>query len=204
MTRSGQRRVVVGVDGSPPSLAALRHAVSQARCRNAELYVVHARRPVKNIDTIHVGYFDAEGWAHEFAAEQQRRLEEANILEHEGRALIASSLDEAVGGVPHDIVVKEIVTVGKPARALLAQAWSADDLMVVGTRGGHRWRHPRRRSVSRYCAGHAPCPVLVVPPEETATPIQLQPRKSHATPARPVVPPAPLTRSGGARQLAKM
>ena len=204
MTRSGQRRVVVGVDGSPQSLAALRHAVAQARCRNAALYVVHARRPVKNIDTPHVGYFDAEGWAHEFAAEQERRLEEANILEQEGRALIASSLDEAVGGVPRDIVVKEIVTVGTPGRALLAQAWSADDLMVVGTRGGHRWHHPRRRSVSRYCAGHAPCPVLIVPPEETAAPVRPQPRRSHVTPARLDVPRTPPTPSGGTRQLAKM
>lgn len=203
MTRSGQRRVVVGVDGSPQSLAALRHAVAQARCRNAELYVVHARRPVKNIDAPHVSYFDAEGWAHEFAAEQQRRLEQATILEHEGRALIASSLDQAVGGVPHDIVVKEIVTVGKPARSLLAQAWSPEDLMVVGTRGGRRWHHPLRHSVSRYCAGHAPCPVLVVPPEETAVPMLPGPRQSHTTPVRLDIPRTLRRRSGGTRQLAK-
>jgi nucleotide-binding universal stress UspA family protein len=199
MTRYGRRRVVVGVDGSPQSLAALREAVAQARCRRAALHVVHARRPVKNTDTPHVSYFDAEGWAHEFAAEQQRRLEEAAVLEQEGRAMIAVSLDRAVGGVPADIEVNEFVSIGKPERALLAQAWSGDDLIVVGTRGGHRWRHPRRRSVSRYCAGHAPCPVLVVPPEEAAEPVS--PQTPHAgTPATAEIPAA---RSGGPRELAK-
>lgn len=167
ITQVRQRRVVVGVDGSPLSLAAVRQAVAQARCRGAELRVVYARPPVEvtgfpalvDRDLSAVGSMS-------LAAAQQRARYEAATRDEEGRALIAAALEQAVGGTPLDITVHWIVAVGKPGPALVAQAWSGDDLLVLGTRGGRRWRHLRRGSISRYCTRHADCPVLVVPNDD--------------------------------------
>jgi nucleotide-binding universal stress UspA family protein len=100
------------------------------------------------------------------AITQQQALREATIRAEEGRALIAACLHEAVGGIPSDVTVSVVVAVGKPGPELLAQAWRDDDLLVLGTRGGRRWHHLRRASVSRYCTRRARCPVLVVPNDE--------------------------------------
>jgi hypothetical protein len=58
--------------------------------------------------------------------------------------------------------------------------------------------------VSRYCAGHAPCPVLVVPPEEAA-PEEVSGPASRQTPqaGTPATADIPQSRSGGPRELAK-
>jgi len=159
MSRSGQGRVVVGVDGSPQSLAALREAVGQARRRRAELHVVHVRRPASPKSNMY--YFDAEGTAYGLTASQKVLARENFLLDRDALALIEDCFDRAVGGTPRDILVTKIVLVGRPVKALVRQAWQAGDLIVVGTRGSRRWRHPLRRSVSRYCAVHAQCGVLV-------------------------------------------
>lgn len=167
ITPGRQRRVVVGVDSSVLSLAAVRQAVAQARCRRAELRVVYARRPVKVTDlpTLVDGDLSAVG-PMSIAAARDQAIYEAAIRDEEGRALIAAALQHAVGGTPRDIVVTPVVAVGRPGPALVEQAWSGDDLLVLGTRGGWRWRHLRRGSISRYCARHGHCPVLVVPNDD--------------------------------------
>jgi K+-sensing histidine kinase KdpD len=54
------RRVVVGVDGSPASEAALRWAIREAAAHNADLDVVHAfRAPTGPIRGPNPGYLDA-------------------------------------------------------------------------------------------------------------------------------------------------
>lgn len=167
ITRERQRRVVVGVYSSALSLAAVRQAVAQARCRGAELRVVYARRPVKVTDLPAPadGELSAVGWTN-VAAAQEQAFREAAIRDEEGRALIAAVLEHAVGGTPRDIAVRPVVSIWRPGPALVAQAWSGDDLLVLGTRGGRRWRHLRRGSISRYCTRHGHCPVLVVPNDE--------------------------------------
>jgi Universal stress protein family len=64
--------------------------------------------------------------------------------------------------------VHRTVLVGRPGAELASLGRLDDDLLVVGTRGGRQWRHPGRRSVSRYCATHSRCPTLVVPRAELA------------------------------------
>lgn len=109
ITQTRRRHVVVGVDGSPQSLAALRQAVSQARCRSAELQVVYAREPVKVTDATPLADGDlAPAGARNAAAEQQARYE-AFARDEEGRALISAALRHAVGGTPRDIVVIPVV-----------------------------------------------------------------------------------------------
>jgi nucleotide-binding universal stress UspA family protein len=82
--------------------------------------------------------------------------------------VIATSLDEALGGTPADLTVHRTVLVGRPGAELAALGRLDDDLLVVGTRGGRQWRHPGRGSVSRYCVTHSRCPTLVVPRGELA------------------------------------
>jgi nucleotide-binding universal stress UspA family protein len=53
---SGRRLVVVGVDGSPNSLAALYRAVGEARQRAAGMLIVHAVPAHARYDTVTRGY----------------------------------------------------------------------------------------------------------------------------------------------------
>lgn len=73
---------------------------------------------------------------------------------------------QALGAIPTDLEVHVVVEAGGSAATLVTEASRASDLLVVGTNDGRRWRHPWRRSVSKRCATHAHCPVLVVPAGE--------------------------------------
>lgn len=150
------------MDGSGQSLAAVRLALTQARCRGTELRVVYARPPVEPHDLALLVDLPTTGSIRVVAAQQRARTE-ATIRDAEGRALIAAALAESVGGMPRHVAVHPVVAVGEPGPALVAQAWSGDDLLVLGTRGGQRWHHLRRGSISHYCIRHAACPVLLVP-----------------------------------------
>jgi hypothetical protein len=60
--------------------------------------------------------------------------------------------------------VECVIVRGAPGPALVATADDPNDLLIVG--GGRRGRLAGIRvgSVSRYCFGHANCPLLIVPP----------------------------------------
>jgi nucleotide-binding universal stress UspA family protein len=153
--RAGSRdqdRVIVGVDASLAGLAALREAVEQARCRQAELRVVHVRRAAVPRFT--------EATASGEVSEQI--LAEITKADHAALGLIETCLQRALGNVPSDVSIDPVVAVGNVADELCRRVGRDGDLLVVGTRGGRRWRHPHRRSVSRYCLTHAGCAVLVV------------------------------------------
>lgn len=57
-------------------------------------------------------------------------------LDSEAEERIADSLERALGGPPSDMIVRRLVIVGDPARALANVGWRGDDLLVVGTDGG--------------------------------------------------------------------
>jgi nucleotide-binding universal stress UspA family protein len=160
-------RVIVGVDGSLGSLRALRQAVIEARRRHAELAVVHVRAPVlPNAPATFSGLPDPLPWPDPDVARARDR---------EAEALIATCIDEALGGPPEDITVRIVVAVGAPRSSLVQLVRCDADLLVVGT--NRRRRRPlRRRPVGRYCVAHAHCPVLVVPPDDFARALQ---REEH-------------------------
>ncbi|WP_233498881.1 universal stress protein [Blastococcus sp. TF02A-26] len=60
------------------------------------------------------------------------------------------------------------VTQGAPSDVLVQRARGAA-LLVVGSRGRGAVRAALLGSVALHCVMHAPCPVLVVHPERTAT-----------------------------------
>jgi nucleotide-binding universal stress UspA family protein len=146
--------VVVGVDGSEASLAALRFALDEARARGAALVALHAwQLPLTEAP----GPFLLElpELAGPTVAEVADRLEEA------AAHVLDRALEEVAGPSP-GVPIERRVVERAPAPALLAAAADAD-LLVVGTRGHGGFAGLRLGSVAAHCASHSPCPVVVVP-----------------------------------------
>jgi nucleotide-binding universal stress UspA family protein len=137
-------RIVVGVDASDHARRALRWAVEEARLRSAHLVVVHAapRPDVLALPAV------LELPSHdEIVAGGERLLEQRLAgLDTEG------------------LTVTTQVQVGSSAGLLCSQAQGAD-LIVVGARGLGGFRGLLLGSVTQQVVAHAPCPVVVVPPE---------------------------------------
>jgi nucleotide-binding universal stress UspA family protein len=140
----GDRRVVVGVDGSGPSRAALRRAAEEARTHEAVLEVVAAW---SFLDQATGAPFDPQY----------------------GEATVRTQLEQIVKDELGDEPVPSLalrVENDLPARALLAAADGAW-LVVVGSRGIGGFKGLLLGSVSTQLAHHAPCPVLIVRGQET-------------------------------------
>jgi len=135
--------VVVGVDGSEPSGAALHWAVAEATRRDARLEVVHAYH-----DTQVVLPFGP-----------------TTVPDHEGLEQASKSLlDQMVAGAVGPSGLPQIETISSPvgAAAALRDAARTAALLVVGSRGRGGLRALGIGSVSLQCVHHAPCPVVVV------------------------------------------
>ncbi len=142
-------RIVVGVDGSDGSRAALRWAVEEARLRGDDLDVVAAWQfPVYSVPAgvVWTGTLD---WS--------------SLAEPTERMLADLIADATVEGEP-GVTVRRTVLEGAPAPVLLEAAAGAD-LLVLGARGHGGFRTLLLGSVSNQCAHHAPCPVVIVPAE---------------------------------------
>jgi nucleotide-binding universal stress UspA family protein len=134
-------RVVVGVDGSARSLAALQWAGAEARTRDAELDVVHAWQLPMMTSPPMVAVFPDMG-----------------TLEDNGRAVLDAALAHPA---LKDVAVHGHLTAWGAAGALLQRATGAG-LLVAGTRGLGRVAGTLLGSVSRQLLHHAPCPVVVI------------------------------------------
>ena len=141
----GAPRIVVGVDGSPTSRAALRWAVRQAKFTGGIVDAVVAWE----IPMVLQSY----GWAPIY-------VEEAGDFEADARKLLDTVIGEEVGSADSDRV-RSLVVNGHPAEALIDAADGAD-LLVVGSRGHGSFAEALLGSVSQHCVHHAPCPVLIV------------------------------------------
>jgi nucleotide-binding universal stress UspA family protein len=139
--------IVVGVDGSPASRAALRWAAAQAGRTGAALQAV----AVWDYQTLH-------GWGVDAPTDDAAAAS--------GDAL-ARTVRTVLGTDPA-IEVRETVAVGHPARVLVELARDAE-LLVVGSRSHGAVSDALLGSVSAYCTHHAHCPIVVVRPEP-ATP----------------------------------
>jgi nucleotide-binding universal stress UspA family protein len=140
-------RIVVGVDGSDESRAALRFALEEARLRGAALRCVHAwSYPVLS---------DATGLAAGVTAELAGRLGQ------DAEELLGSVVSEVAGESP-GVEIEQAVAEGPPASVLIDAAEGAD-LLVVGSRGRGGFAGLILGSVSQQCATHARCPVVIVP-----------------------------------------
>ena len=132
------RRIVVGVDRSEHSLAALRYADRLAQAFGAELVAVNAWAS----PTSYMGLEEGPAELRERAAV---RLEE--------------SVTRAFANYPPDRIATEVEE--GDAATVLIQASADADLLIVGSRGHGGFAGLLLGSVSAQCVEHARCPVLV-------------------------------------------
>jgi len=136
-------RIVVGVDGSEPSLEALRWAGRQASLTGAALEAVMAWEMP-----------GAWGWGGLPGLPEDFDLEEP----------AAQALSEAVSkALPREQArgVSQVVVMGNPAEAILDRGQGAE-LIVMGVRGLGTFKATLLGSVSHTVTLHASCPVVVV------------------------------------------
>src|SRR5690349_1707038 len=137
-------RVVVGVDGSAGSRAALEQAWLRAARSGADLDVVSVL-PAQHV------------WSRP-APDVQRSDEALADTEIRARALVDELVAEGLAGA---VVVRIRAVPGQPAGVLVEAAEGASAL-VVGSRGRGAVRSAVLGSVALHCVTHARCPVEVV------------------------------------------
>jgi nucleotide-binding universal stress UspA family protein len=133
-------RLVVGVDGSEPSKAALRWAARFLASNGGRIDAVIAW---------HVP--PSYGWA----------FTDPEWHPDQNAEKVLTETVDAVFGTDRPPGTRLIVREGNPAKALLDETKDAE-LLVVGSRGHGGFAGLLLGSVSAKCAEHAKCPVLVV------------------------------------------
>jgi nucleotide-binding universal stress UspA family protein len=141
------KTIVVGVDGSQPSLHALRWAVDEARLRSAKVVAVLA-------------------WSLPAVSTTHEALHVLSVdFEETARGALGRSVQRVA---PHvGVEIEELVSEGPAAAALLAVADDAD-MLVVGSRGLGGFKGLLLGSVSQQVTQHALCPVVVIRTPEDA------------------------------------
>lgn len=140
------RRIVVGLDHSPESIAAMRWAATFARAGADELHVVHA-------------------YAQQLAPSGERLMEV--LRANEARRATARSVTAAAvrllrAGRP-DLNIDGSAVIGDPIAVLSGQSVSADLIVIGGaSRSTESFRGPGR-SIGWRIAIRSACPVVVVP-----------------------------------------
>ncbi len=169
-------RVVVGVDGSPGSLAALRWAVREAGIRKAELCLMLAWQSHPNwggiTSPVAGGIASGAGVGlmlpSDTIVQQDAPVATATMAggHHETEVaaynVLEASLASIAGPATADVLITQAAVEGHPANALLASV-TASDLLVVGSRGHGEFARALLGSISQHVVNHAPCPVVVVP-----------------------------------------
>ena len=140
--------VLVGVDGSPESAAALKYAVAEANRRGAGLRVVSTYFPE----------YSVHGRTEPLTASEP-------AIEDDVEAQIRGMVDEALAG---DAPPVEIVVAAGPAAGVLIDKSGEVDVLVLGHRGRGGFASMLLGSVSLQCVLHARCPVIVVRPTGSA------------------------------------
>lgn len=140
--------IVVGVDGSTASVAALRWAMQTAAATGDQVEAITAwDYPTGSGMAARFGNWDP-------AADAQKVVDE--------------TIDAAF---PKDrpVNIRKAVRQGHPAQVLIEASRGAR-MLVVGSRGRGGFVGLLLGSVSAYCAEHAPCPVVVIRPMKRPTP----------------------------------
>jgi nucleotide-binding universal stress UspA family protein len=134
-----KRPILVGLDGSGPSAAALEWAAHEAALRDTGLHILHAYPwPLMGVP---LDPRQTPAWA---GAEQ----------------MMADAARTAERCLPRGNVHTELVT--DPAAATLIERSAGAALVVVGTRGRGGFRELLVGSVALQVAGHAAAPVVLV------------------------------------------
>jgi nucleotide-binding universal stress UspA family protein len=156
------RRIVVGVDGSAESAAALRWACREASLRGAEVHAVHVR----------------EANYHSLASYAAASAGAEDDLEEMWRSVLPDQ-----GGTCQ---VRTEVVEGLAPRVLLDRCADAD-MLVLGTASDVPGASRSAGPVIRACLRRAACPVVVISAAQQQIPRHEPPmRPSGAQPVLPV------------------
>ncbi|MEU9009378.1 universal stress protein [Streptomyces sp. NPDC048479] len=136
-------RIVVGVDGSAPSIRALRWAVRQSELTGDPVEAVISWE------------YPAAGWASMVPGVSPDFDPEALATQ-----ILADSLMETLGAERAAAITQKVM-IGNAAQALIEQADGAS-LLVVGHRGYSGFKATLLGSVGLHVTQHAPCSVVVV------------------------------------------
>ena len=135
------RRIVVGVDGSVESVAALRWACREASLRGAEVHAVHVR----------------EEQRHSFASYAVPALSTEDDVSIDIDDLVKSVQADHAPGV--EVRAEEVE--GLAARVLLDRCAGAD-MLILGTSNDVPGELRSAGPVIRACLRRATCPVVVI------------------------------------------
>jgi nucleotide-binding universal stress UspA family protein len=136
-----EARIVVGLDGSKSSIAALEWAAGQATLTGSTLDVLTTWE-----------WPTSYGWSFPFP-------EDFDPAE-ETRKSVGGILDSAKVAHP-DVDLHSVILEGHAAPSLVEAARGAR-LLVVGSRGHSEFSGMLLGSVSEFCAHHASCPVVII------------------------------------------
>jgi nucleotide-binding universal stress UspA family protein len=136
-----ERRIVVGVDGSAPSKAALAWAIGQAKLTGAV------------VDAVIAWQFPA---TYGYPAPAIPNADFEDIA----ASVVADAIAE-VSGAAGPVKIRSTVVEGNAAQVLLGESAGAD-LLVVGNRGHGGFVEALLGSTGQHCVHHATCPVVVI------------------------------------------
>jgi nucleotide-binding universal stress UspA family protein len=139
-----EHRIIVGVDGSPSSKAALAWAVQQAELTGGTVEAVIAWQYPLAFATSYAPIGSLSDT--DFAATAEK--------------LLGQAINETVDS-SSPVKVSATARHGNAAQLLLDAARGAD-LLVVGSRGHGGFTEALLGSVSQHCVHHAPCPVVII------------------------------------------
>jgi nucleotide-binding universal stress UspA family protein len=131
--------ILVGVDGSLPSIDALRYAGKLAEAMGVRLRVVTTWESPTLMP-----YHPSAVWS----------------PEDDAAAVVTTAVREAFGDTPPHDLSTEILE-GSPAKRLIEESRGAR-MLVLGTRGAGGFARLLLGSVSAACSAHAHCPVMLV------------------------------------------
>lgn len=133
--------IVVGVDGSAPSIDALRRAAALSSAFGIPIKAVTVWQTPA---TLTLYYFPATDWS----------------PDDDAKKALKTAIDQAFGGEPPSTLTTAVVE-GSPARVLIHESEHAN-MLVLGSRGHGGFAGLLLGSVSATCAEHAHCPVLIM------------------------------------------
>jgi nucleotide-binding universal stress UspA family protein len=138
--------IVVGIDASSHSMAALQWAMREAAVHRAPLTVI----------TVEIVAVSGWGGSQVYPADYELR-DKAQKAAEEAVTAAAKALGEAG---PESVTVQALL--GQPAEQLIEAAKDADQL-VLGRRGTGGFSRLTMGSISTQVVHHASCPVTIVP-----------------------------------------
>ena len=144
-------KILIGVDGSSYSDAALEEVAQRVWPKDSEVIIVHAyQMPVAPTPEV---------WA--MPPEYYDRLDCA--VRTQSEAIVKAAVDKLQTSGGENLKIEGRAVMGSPKGVILdlAQSWKAD-LIVVGSHGYPTWERLLLGSVSQAVVSHAKCSVEVV------------------------------------------